>query len=164
MSSILDALKKLEKGKIHRDGISTAIASDILRAGKKRSTPHWRIPLVLFLLAIAASGLLLLFFRTQEVAPLVLPDSHSTANVAKTEKTESARILAGAAVIAPLPAKLPLLSGILYQQPPETSMAILNDLPVMKGTIVAGYTLQEIFADRVILSRQGESFTLTVTP
>ncbi|MBE0502451.1 MAG: hypothetical protein IBX47_13585 [Desulfuromonadales bacterium] len=164
MSSILDALKKLEKGKIHRDGISTAIATDILRAGKKRSTPHWRVPLVLFLLAIAAGGLLLLFFRMQELAPVVLSDSHSTADVAKIRKTEPPGIPADAAVIAPPPARLPLLSGILYQQPPETSMAILNDLPVMKGTIVAGYTLQEIFADRVILSRQGESFTLTVTP
>ena len=73
MSSILDALKKLEKGKIHRDGISTAIASDILRSGKKGSIPEWRLPLILFALAILVTLLMLFFFRTSFSVPTAQP-------------------------------------------------------------------------------------------
>ncbi len=165
MSSILDALKKLEKGKIHRDGISTAIASDILRSGKKRTIPQWRLPLILFALAILVTALMLFFFRTGLEVPTVHPVSVPSVKIETKKITEPVvHTIQPTTATAPVTSALPLLSGIVYQQQPESRMVILNDLPVMEGTVVAGYTLQEIFPDHVILTRQGESFTLFVAP
>jgi hypothetical protein len=165
MSSILDALKKLEKGKIHRDGISTAIVSDILRSGKKGTIPQWRLPLILFALAILVTTLMLFFFRTDLQVPTAHPVSLPPVKIETKRVSEPVvHTIQPIAATAPVPTSLPLLSGIVYQQQPQSRMVILNDLPVMEGTVVAGYTLHEIFPDHVILTRQGESFSLFVAP
>ena len=162
MSSILDALKKLEKEKIHRDEVSTAIASDILRSGRKAKAPPWRTPLALFLLAIAAAALAILLFH--EPAPIAVSQSGNLSPPETVKKTAAQPVEAVVRVATskPLPTNLPILSGVVYQQQENARMAILNDLPVMEGTVIAGYTLQEIFPDRVVLTRAGQSFTLTL--
>jgi general secretion pathway protein B len=160
MSSILEALKKLEKEKIHRNEISTAIASDILRSSKKTSSPQWRIPSALFLLVIFVSGLTLFLTRTTVPAPVAPTLSQPVVKPVAVTVAQPVQVLAP----QPVSAELPLLSGIVYQRQAEARMAILNDLPVMEGTVVAGYTLQEIFVDRVLLTRKGKSFSLFINP
>lgn len=164
MSSILDALKKLEKEKIHRDEVSTAIASDILRSGNKSKTPQWKIPLVLFLLVVFVGLLGVFLFR--EPSPVTTAPIISPPPVAVTAPVEPqvVKIPKVVEMVKPLPENLPLLSGIVYQQQKDARMAILNDLPVMEGTVIAGYTLQEIFPGHVILLRQGQTFSLPLNP
>lgn len=43
------------------------------------------------------------------------------------------------------------LSGIVYQDDPEGRVAVVNDLPVMKGTSIEGATVTDILPDRVRL-------------
>lgn len=160
MSSILEALKKLEKEKIHRNEISTAIASDILRSDKKTSSPQWHIPLALFVFVLFVSGLTLFMTRTTIPAPVAAtrlkPEVKPVAvSIAKPVQVLVSQLSA---------AELPLLTGIVYQRQAEARMAILNDLPVMEGTIVAGFILQEIFPDHVLLTRSGKSFSLYINP
>ena len=52
------------------------------------------------------------------------------------------------------------LQGIVWQDDAAARMAIINDLPVMKGTRIEDATVEEILADRVKLSRQGIPFEL----
>lgn len=162
MSSILDALKKLEKEKVHRDEISTAIASDILRSGQKQKMSQWRIPLLLFVLL--AAGLVVALLSQPSTAPDTVPVATPpfTVPVGSTPPVtvDPVETITPAAA---LPVDLPLLSGIVYQQQAEARMAILNDLPVMEGTEIAGYTLREIFPDRIRLSRNGHSYTVMLT-
>lgn len=47
------------------------------------------------------------------------------------------------------------LSGIAYQDDPEARVAVVNDLPVMKGTSIEGAMVQEILPDRVRLALPG---------
>ena len=164
MSSILDALKKLEKEKIHRDEISTAIASDILRSESKTKAPQWKIPLALFVLVIIASTLAILLLRKPTPVPTVQSSIAPRAEVVKTVAPEPVKVLKVASTIKPLPENLPLLSGIVYQQQKDARMAILNDLPVMEGTVIAGYTLQEIFPNYVVLTNKGQSFSIPLDP
>lgn len=164
MSSILDALKKLEKEKIHRNEVSTAIASDILRSGSKTRGPQWKIPLALFLVVTVMSGIAFSLFS--EPTPLTDTESSKRPAIVVVESTKPKTVKNSTALPLsnPLPADLPLLSGIVFQQQKEARMAILNDLPVMEGTIVAGYTLQEIFPTHVILTQNGQSFSVPLNP
>ena len=164
MSSILDALKKLEKEKIHRDEISTAIASDILRSESKTRAPQWKIPLTLFVLVIIASILAILLFRKPTPVPTTKSSIAPHTEVVKTVKSEPVKVAKMVVAVKPLPDNLPLLSGIVYQQQKDARMAILNDLPVMEGTVIAGYTLQEIFPNYVVLIHQGRSFSIPLNP
>lgn len=50
------------------------------------------------------------------------------------------------------------VSGIVYQEDPHGRMAVVNDLPVMEGTAIAGAVVEEILPDRVRFSRDGTSF------
>ena len=164
MSSILDALKKLEKEKIHRDEVSTAIASDILRSESKTKEPQWKIPLVLFVLVIIVSILAILLFRKPAPVPTVQSSIAPQAEVVKAVEPEPAKVAKMVAAVKPMPDNLPLLSGIVYQQQKDARMAILNDLPVMEGTVIAGYTLQEIFPNYVVLIHKGQSFSIPLDP
>jgi len=58
--------------------------------------------------------------------------------------------------------KLPELSGIIYQEDTANRMAIINDLPVMEGTLVEGFTVKAILPRKVIVSRDGEHYDLTL--
>ena len=55
---------------------------------------------------------------------------------------------------------LPILSGIVYQDDPESRIAIINDLPVMEGTLVEGYEVRMISPDRVLLHKDSSDYTL----
>lgn len=50
------------------------------------------------------------------------------------------------------------LSGIAFQENPDSRMAILNGLPVMTGTMIGGARVEEILRDRVRLSFRGQRF------
>jgi len=65
-----------------------------------------------------------------------------------------------AAELKPAPPTVEALvvSGIVYQDDPDGRIAVVNDLPVMQGTPVAGAVVEEILSDRVRFSRDGESF------
>jgi general secretion pathway protein B len=51
-----------------------------------------------------------------------------------------------------------IVSGIVFQPEPETRLAIVNDLPVMEGTLIEGAEVVEILADRVRFVREGNVF------
>lgn len=50
------------------------------------------------------------------------------------------------------------IAEIVYQEQPEARMAVINDLPVMEGTVIDGAEVLEIFPDRVRFSLQGVQF------
>lgn len=50
------------------------------------------------------------------------------------------------------------VSDIAFQAEREARLAIVNDLPVMEGTVIEGARVEEILADRVRFSRAGEMF------
>lgn len=54
------------------------------------------------------------------------------------------------------------VSGIAYQDDSEARLAVVNDLPVMEGTAVDGATVMEIRPDRVLFSRNGETFEVPI--
>lgn len=160
MSSILEALKKLEKEKLHRDEISTAIASDILKSGRKKKTTAWHIPLALFLFVVAGGSAAMYLLSIQSAPdadikqpPIIVPSQEQTRPSTPMPRAE-------VATQSVQPPDLPLLSGIVFQQQAEARMAIINDLPVMEGTVIAGYTLQQILPDHVVLVRDKQSFSL----
>ena len=160
MSSILEALKKLEKEKLHRNEISTAIASDILRSGNKAKPAHWRTPLVLFIVAILISALAIILTQKPVSIPVTQNINASSSNKILPVMIDPVIITKTIPPVQTPPADLPILSGIVYQKQATARMAIINDLPVMEGTIIAGYTLHEIYPDHVTINRNGQSFSL----
>ncbi len=54
------------------------------------------------------------------------------------------------------------LTGIAYREKVTDRLAIINDLPVMQGTMIEGAQLVEIQSDRVVLSWQGALFHVLV--
>ncbi len=155
MSSILKALKKLESEKSQRDELSTAVASEILRSSRvqRRSSVPAILATVLFALAIGAAGYFIALDRSGEHRE---PTDRSPAELAEPSPVPKDR-----SVSSPPPASpLPRLSGIVYQQDPGSRLAIINDLPVMVGTLVEGYDVRVIYPDRVVVSKGGAEFTL----
>jgi len=156
MSSILDALRKLEKEKTERgEMLSTAVAGEILRVDHCRRQRRWLLPamlLVIVLLAVVSVVLLQV-----PDAPLPPPDpvAESTPRV---QPAEAPSVLVPAVEAAARPGDLPVLSGIVYQAQRDARIAILNDLPTMEGADIAGYRLQEILPDRVVLTQQGRKY------
>lgn len=159
MSSILKALKKLESEKSQRDQLSTAVASDILRSsrqGRVRSISLIITVLIVAVVLIALSGY---FFATYlfeaeqaksvVAAPQVvrLPDAPAANRDVALLKSDVA-------------ANLPELSGIVYQEGADNRLAIINDLPVMEGTLVEGFLIKSIFPHKVVISRDGVSYDL----
>ncbi|MDT8440968.1 MAG: hypothetical protein RQ723_04835 [Desulfuromonadales bacterium] len=67
---------------------------------------------------------------------------------------------------APRPAGPPsfLVSEIVFEPGGEMNMAVINDLPVMEGTVVDGALLRRILVDRVILVIDGQDVEVPVTP
>jgi general secretion pathway protein B len=54
------------------------------------------------------------------------------------------------------------LSGIAWQEERDARLAIVDDLPIMEGTMIDGYLVEEILRDRVRFSRNGQIFELLV--
>jgi hypothetical protein len=51
-----------------------------------------------------------------------------------------------------------VVSGIAYQGDRGSRIAVVNDLPVMEGSLVGGARVEEILSDRVKFSRDGKLF------
>lgn len=51
-----------------------------------------------------------------------------------------------------------VVSGIAFQPEREARLAVVNDLPVMEGTLIEGAQVEEILADRVRFSWKGGNF------
>jgi hypothetical protein len=170
MSSILDALRKLEKEKTERGVVlSTAVAGDILRLSPGRRQRHWLLPVVIFVVItlLLAVSLVVLLPPTPELETVVTPLPVAPMPVVipppATPMTPVESLSPAAPSVSSLPADLPVLSGIVYQSLRESRMAILNDLPVMEATDIAGYRLLEILPDRVILIRDGRQYVLRLS-
>ena len=56
------------------------------------------------------------------------------------------------------------LTGIVWQDDPAERMAIINDLPVMVGTVIGGATVEKIQTDRVFVRLDGEEKELVLHP
>ncbi|ALC16615.1 hypothetical protein DSOUD_1843 [Desulfuromonas soudanensis] len=56
--------------------------------------------------------------------------------------------------------KIPALivTGIAYQQDREGRLAVVNELPVMEGTLIEGARIEEILEDRVRFVKDGRTF------
>jgi general secretion pathway protein B len=50
------------------------------------------------------------------------------------------------------------LTGIAFQDGRESRLAVVNELPVMEGTMIAGARVVEISRDRVRFDVSGRSF------
>lgn len=148
MSSILDALRKLEKEKTERgDGLSTAVAGDILRVEHCRQRRRWLLPLLWGAILLLTGAAFWLLWQPATPEQELPPAGKSPAPLT-----------------ASLPADLPLLSGIVYQNQRDARIAILNDLPTMEGADIAGYLLVEIHPDHVVLARAGQHYDLPLAP
>lgn len=68
------------------------------------------------------------------------------------------------AVGKPVEVSLPrlTLSGIAYQDRAEARLAVVNDLPVMEGTLIKGARVEEILRDRVRFSLAGRRFEVSL--
>jgi len=161
MSSILKALKKLESEKAQRDELSTAVASDILRSSRNKTT-HTALKIVALAVAvvlIAGAGYYLALKTIQ-----VQPEKISSAKAVAQQQTVDKKETVPPAIVEAAPAapsqNLPRLSGIVYQQDPQSRLAIINDLPVMEGTLVEDFEVKAIYPDRVILLKNRTEFTL----
>jgi general secretion pathway protein B len=166
MSSILKALKKLESDKPHRDELSTAVASDILRTSRRRKK-HIVLPVAVCCVAVVliTAG----YFLAAKTIP-VQPERGAEKTASFPDKspvdTRSQQMPVVKSLppvqTAPVVENLPRLSGIIYQSSPEDRLAIINDLPVMEGTLVADFEVRSIYPDRVILQRGNSEFTLSL--
>jgi general secretion pathway protein B len=56
------------------------------------------------------------------------------------------------------------LTGIVWQDDAASRMAIINDLPVMVGTVIEGAKVVEIHPDRVVLTADGKKTELLLPP
>ncbi|PLX80873.1 MAG: hypothetical protein C0616_06580 [Desulfuromonas sp.] len=67
---------------------------------------------------------------------------------------ETKNISADAKPVSAMSLESPLIvSGIVYQENNADRLAVVNDLPVMQGTVIDGYTVAEIERDRVWFTR-----------
>jgi len=209
VSTILKALKKLEKEKAQQRGGQVNLVQDILFGASTtevRRRASWPIPLLVILLLVAGgvSGMVLvnwlrpstaLLTREPGVAvteagdtalrpvrpdapekvsvslpsPPVQPPADSEPALDAVTKPPPAQPRPAPAPVLPEKADSPdspdnperpvlVVSGIVYQSDPASRMAVINDLPVMAGTIVAEARVEEILPDRVVFSYGGERF------
>ena len=160
MSSILKALKKLESEKSQRDELSTAVASDILKSSRQtaRNPILLIILFCLFVTAVAAAGYYAAVV-TNRTATVDQMAEAAVQVVVSNKQVQNPAALASQAAKHP-EIDLPILSGIVYQDDPESRIAIINDLPVMEGTLVEGYEVRMISPDRVLLRKDSSVYTL----
>jgi general secretion pathway protein B len=78
--------------------------------------------------------------------------------VAKTPVLAPPAKPAAPAVVPQQPARPNLvLSGIVFQPDRQARLAVVNDLPVMEGTVIEGARVEEILADRVRFAWEGST-------
>ncbi len=54
------------------------------------------------------------------------------------------------------------LTGIAFQEEKSARLAVVNDLPVMVGTVIEGALVEAIHPDRVVFSFRGERFSVSL--
>jgi len=185
MSTILKALKKLEERKASEGQRNGDIAWDILREQGRESERllswRWWLPGVVIILVVAL-GLFWSTYRplhNRDQRLTTAPSSSLIERPAASEEVSSQLPVATslpparpvvpssppiAIVLSPIPADLKLsVSGIAFQEAPEARMAIVNDLPVMVGTIIDGVIVEQIEEQRVIFSRSNVRFAIPLT-
>lgn len=212
MSSILKALKRLERDKARRHDDNVDLARDILRGdGRRFGPPRWLLPLLAFLVVLLVLTLAVLLWPRWEVSVSKDPATEPMATVATIPAVEPAiveeiidrRQLAPAgvrsvrnsappqvavpAVAAPaIPKPQPVavsapvsaspqadpaaatpatdtelaVSAIVFNDDPSARLAVVNELPVMEGTMIGAVRVEEIRSDRVIFSRAGVRFAI----
>jgi len=222
MSSILKALKKLEREKSQQRDDHIDLARDIFRGSESRRGSDWLTIIIVGAVALALVAVILFVLRLMErsqigeaVAPpamrlasppvvqqsndsvveeivdqrrpqMRVPAAQRPAAIRRNLPSEVARvpakgpdpvvveeILSPPSAIAnqaaqPLPqtvtpqlAAAPegvVLTAIVFQPEREARIAVINDLPVMEGSFVGDYRVEEIRIDRVILSHNGTHF------
>jgi len=162
MSSILKALKKLESEKSQRDELSTAVASDILRSSRRGRASSLSVIIAGVIVAVILVAMSGYFIATR------VPNADRTAApVAEPRVAQSPAIPAvqsrpdRAETVRSVPSiNLPELSGIVYQDNVESRLAVINDLPVMEGTLVEGFLVKSIQPDKVVISQNGTEYDL----
>lgn len=190
MSTILKALKKLEERKASEGQRNGDIAWDILREQGRESEQllpwrWWMIGVVTFLVIV----LLIFWFTYRQLQPrdqrlTTMPSSSTSVRPAVPKevppqlpvKTSPPPVKASPPPVrpaeptpspgelSPIPADLKLLvSGIAFQESAEARMAIVNELPVMVGTVIDGVIVEQIEEQRVIFSRSNVRFAVPLS-
>ena len=212
MSSILKALKRLERDKARRHDDNVDLARDILRGdGRRFGPPRWLLPLLAFLAVLLVLTLAVLLWPRREVSGSKDPATAPMATVATISAVEPAIVeeiidrrqpapigvrtarnaapphvaappVAVTTIPEPQPAKVPApllvppqvepvaatssadtelaVSAIVFNDEPSARLAVINDLPVMEGTMIGTVRVEEIRSDRVIFSRAGVRFAI----
>lgn len=223
MSSILKALKKLEREKSQQRDDHIDLARDIFRGSESRRGPDWLTIIIAGAVALALVAVLLFVLRVMErgqvggtvTSPairLVPPPVVQQGNDSVVEEIVDQRRPQRAAPVAvqrpaptrrtlppevaTIPAKGPdpmvveeilspppkianpvaqpvseavtpqltaapegvVLTAIVFQPEREARIAVINELPVMEGSFVGEFKVEEIQIDRVILSHSGSHF------
>lgn len=187
MSSILKALRKVEDENAALGGGSVDLAHDILKRNYEQPrTRQW--PLALFgfavLLVVVALGGWLWFSSIRQplpiaanlaprpvVAEIVTGSSLPAADAGASENpTDSRQQTIKALAVEPQTVKLASesvvqvdlpdlrIDEIVYHQDPGARLAVVNDLPVMEGTVIDGVRIEEILPGSVRCSYQGVQF------
>lgn len=169
MSSILKALRKVEEEKSAEEGSSVVIARDILQ--RRYAAPSARsilLPSGLVLAALCAA--LGWWFWPQQPALLPVaagPTLNRRLAPAAGQSVRPATTPGSVLHSIPHPAsaqKLPVVipdlqvTQIVFSRQPEARLAVINDLPVMEATDIAGVKVVEILSDRVRFSYRGVDF------
>jgi general secretion pathway protein B len=187
MSSILKALRKLEEEKSRSREGAPDIARDILKSGPRRQTSPWNAPVIWGAVVLAAgAACILLVWKGEFPSPPARPqvpakisaagekNSVPSASASKpgnfkslSPPSEPANLrepvarahaprFAERETAEPLPSLK--LTGIAFQDGRESRLAVVNELPVMEGTMIAGARVVEISRDRVRFDVSGRSF------
>ncbi len=95
--------------------------------------------------------------------PLIYKDKTtpaSTVHPQPEEKTSAVKALSLSEPAALRPDGAPFLkvTGIAYRKNPAERIAIINDLPVMQGTIIEGARVTEILPEKIVFNWQGDLF------
>lgn len=218
MSSILKALKKLERERALRLDTPLELGRDILRGEtRRRRGAFWLGPLLsgVVLLGLGFGGWWLLR-PAPATAPLRAADplpggltvlTASRADAVVVEELVERRRPAAVAPLAPRPVARPavppssvapgvpaaaavavpaltaaspppsppaagsetvpadpglVVQAIAFSPRREERLAVINELPVMEGTAIGAFMVEEILSDRVVLRRGAATLTLSL--
>jgi len=184
MSTILKALKKLEERKASEGQRSGDIAWDILREEQRSAQLEIRWKLwfggAAGLLSVLLLVLWSLYPRTEPGKSLngVQPDAvvsgplreatpeqpQRMPETMKRPRPVSAAQTEVRSELVAVPSDLHLsVTGIAFQADAEARMALVNDLPVMVGTVIEGVVVERIEERQVIFSRLGRRFAVSLS-
>lgn len=225
MSSILKALKKLEREKSQQRDDHIDLARDIFRGSESRRGPDWLTLVIAGAVALTLVAVILFVLRLMErdpvggavararpvSSPVAQQSNDSVIEEIVDQRRPQMRAPAAArrpapthraSEVATIPAKGPdpvvveeilspppptinpvvppvtatatsqlapapegvVLTAIVFQAEREARIAVINDLPVMEGSWVGEFKVEEILIDRVILSHNGTHFVVHTLP